>query len=183
MRTLTDEEKEINKARELKSIKKVMTVMSSYFPEYEITDNYDQYCSHDVNATTPNGIQRVIEIKERLFNQRELKEYANEGLILEVIKYNHLIKQNNPLYVNYINTNSYELIIVWNVNKIVNAKTKNINANKTTEFEDNDKTNKPSYLLSLDDVAISFVKHKDVNINYAWHQITSNNQLKKLINK
>lgn len=176
--------------REIKSINAVMSVMNQYFTATGLTNNYDAFCSHDVNATgiTSNGTtyERAIEIKERLIDKNVVIEYTKDGWMIEKIKYNHLIQQKNPLYVNYIQTDRYNLILTWNLNKLTTLKESIIKCKKTTEYSNANIVNKDCFLLTIEDVAIAYIQHKD-NFNdlekeMPWHKM-SKRQLKVLTSK
>lgn len=181
-------EKEItNKERELISINKVMEVLGEYFTQSGLTHNYDQYSSHDVDLTGITSMninyECKLEVKQRNVTNLQLKQYFNEGgLMIEDIKYNHLKQFKNKLYANYINNSHYQLILVWNLDKLTNVVKKTIVANATTEFENREKKDKPSQLLSLNDVSLAYVKHMNIYTEMPWHKLTLKN-LKTLINK
>lgn len=160
-------------SRELESINKVVERISNHFIATGLTDDYNQYCSHDVDLTgvTTNGTYTAaLEVKERNFSINELKQYSKEGLMIERIKYDHLMKQKNPMYANYFNNNKFELILIWNMTNVKNLKQKDLVCSKTTQFANTDKVTKDTLLLSIDECSLIFIKYKDVVTEFPWHK-------------
>lgn len=174
--------------REEKSIMEVMNCIGNFFTSTGLTEDYDSYYGHDVDVTgtTANGkvYYSSIEVKERNLNGSDLIKYIvnDEGLMIEKVKYKHLINQPNPIYVNYIYYVRFELILVWKISNINVKEEKDIIASKTTEFGNNQKVNKPSYLLSGNDCSLVFIRHKDIITEFPWHKTNINN-VKKILKR
>lgn len=171
--------------RELESINKVVECISSFFIATGLTNNYNEFCGHDVDLTGKTSTvdyTAALEVKERNFTSTKLKKYSIEGMMIEKIKYDHLMNQKNPMYANYIKQNRFQLILVWNMKKLTQLRQKNIECSKTTEFTNQEKVVKDSYLLSIEDCSLIYVKHNDCTHEMPWHKINQR-QLKKLIEK
>ena len=107
-----------------------------------------------VTTSKGNNVKYYIECKDRWCY---FDKYADEGYILEISKYDVMIKKQQdsgyiPLYLNTFKDNKYR---IWDLNKIPNKKIGHIERKKKTVDPSAGTKNTPHFLLFDDDVICS----------------------------
>lgn len=141
--------------REKESLILVSKLIKQQLGDIQVTESKNQFDHYDLLAWY-NKQSLFIEVKERLCNYEQFKNYSKEGFILENTKYNFLKGKLNR-YMNLFRINGYIFIISWDINKIDN----NIllkGCKATTDFEDTKLVDKQVRLLKPNQGKIFILK-------------------------